>query len=128
MPGHLIRLRGAWERRDPAVPDAVPARVVLPLDRPLADAPFRLERRFGLPRPGPGESVRLRLEEVPGLVAVALNGQPLAQPAPGTTALTLEPGPALQRRNVLALDVDPSRWASPPETWGRVALEIGPEP
>lgn len=128
MPGHPIRLRAAWERRDPARPDAPPDRVDLPLA--VADiprVPFRLERRFGLPRLGPGETILLVLEDVPGLVAVTLNGQPLARPGPGTSALHLDPGPALQPRNVLVLDVDPSSWHAPPAAWGRIALEVVPD-
>jgi hypothetical protein len=127
MPGHLIRLRAAWDRRDPAdvEADAAPARVDLPLDRPIAGAPFRLERRFGRPRLGPRESIRLRLEDVPGLVAVTLNDRVLARPGPGTTDLTLDPGPALQARNLLILDVDPGLWDAPPESWGTIALEVG---
>src|SRR5690242_13464363 len=98
MPEHLIRLRGGWVCTEPGAlvddPALTPgSRITLPVlwpERAGTQAAVRLVRSFNAP---PLDCVRerlsLRMSAVGGLASVDLNGQELARPAPGTTALEL---------------------------------------
>ncbi|RUL88424.1 hypothetical protein [Tautonia sociabilis] len=129
MPDHLIRLRGPWELLPGPGPDAdappSPSRLDLPADSPpLALRPCRLRRRFGRPlRLPPGSSCRLRVEHLPGLVRVALNGRILVDGPPDST-LELPLPDDLLPRNLLELTLAPSA-AIPSASslpWGVVTL------
>jgi hypothetical protein len=68
------------------------------------------------------------MSAVGGLVSVELNGQELARPEPGTTALEIPLRDRLPRRNRLVLDVRLGAAAAcrevPQQEWGFVALVI----
>jgi hypothetical protein len=68
------------------------------------------------------------MSAVRGLVSVQLNGQELARPAPGTTALEISLRDPLPRRNRLVLDVVTQASVAsrefPEQPWGSVALVI----
>jgi hypothetical protein len=86
-------------------------------------SPVRLERSFRTPPIDPArETVRLRLEAVPGLLRVWLNGEPLHDGPGDCDALDLPLTGRLRDRNLLALEFDPSRAGERP--WGQVALVI----
>jgi hypothetical protein len=125
MHEHLIRLRGGWERYDPAAPGGVATArpVTLPLVWP-PDAParVRLVRSFRSPEIDPrAEALELWLDDVAGVVVVDLNGQTLARPGVGTPSLWLPLTGPLPSRNRLTLDVEHPPAGGP---WGRVALVI----
>jgi hypothetical protein len=86
----------------------------------------RLVRWFQAPAIDPRvEALGLRLDDVPGLVAVMLNGTVLALPGPDVPSLWLELPAALPARNRLELDVEvPNTPGAGP--WGQVALVIRP--
>ena len=115
MPEHLIRLRGAW---DWTAPDG-PRRVDLPATWPAGLAgPLVLARRFQRPRIDPDrEALALRLEAVPGLLRVRLNGVEIGGPAAGEIPLG-----DLPARNLLELEADPAGLGAGP--WGAIALVI----
>ncbi len=124
MPEHQIRLRVAWDRLDDS--DDPPRRVDLPtvwtvwtVSDPAR--PFRLLRKFGRPTFDPGAvAVALELLDVPGLVAVRLNGQSLE------VKDRIAVDGILQARNLLELDVDLSEAGriEPGSAWGSIALVI----
>lgn len=121
MPDHLIRLRAAWDRIDTSAPDS-PIRVDLPTIWSADDGatPIRLSRRFGLPRFDPSrEAMALELVDVPGLVAIRLNGQPLRLESAPRVPL----GDLLLARNTLELDVDLTG-VDRGVPWGTIALVI----
>ena len=136
MPEHLIRLRGPWELLDEAAvgPEAI-RRIDLPIEiLPGSDRPLRLRRRFGRPvRFRPGLACWLRFEDVPGLVQVTLNGEPLAT-VPGDDVPSIDGsdvpiGSRLLPRNVLELTVAPGppRQTEAGRPWGAIALVFGPD-
>lgn len=118
MSEHLIRLRAGWEGRPRDEPDAPPLSVRLPAPAEALGAfPLRLSRQFGRPTTLAGDSIRLRLRDVPGLVRVELNGRELPV-TPEDSAFELTIGPLL-RRNCLRLDL---QGPPPSGVWGDVAL------
>jgi len=121
MAEHLIRLRGAWQREG-----ASPGRIDLPTTWPAhLESPLILSRRFRRPRIDPAaESLLLRLEAVPGLRVVRLNGRDIARPAPGASSLELVPDGPLPESNQLVLEIDPTAAGQGP--WGTIALVIRP--
>lgn len=126
MPEHRIRLRGAWvwAATDQAGPPT--RRIDLPLTA-LGDLPprFRLARKFGRPPFDPAsQSLRLELADVPGLVAVALNGEslPRSSSAEGDWSIPLDD--PLPPRNTLTLDVDLGSVAALEGPWGSIALVV----
>lgn len=126
MSEHWIRLRGAWERYDLAAVPAVAQRVTLPLQR--LDAPIRLVRRFNTPPLDPGcESLVLRLEHVPGLVAVRLNGAAYDGPLASDLTIPLDSFGPLAARYELVLEVDPPDVHHANESWGQIALVVARE-
>jgi hypothetical protein len=125
---HPIRLRGGWEWEGPGAPPGGGPRVALPMAWPPGIAgPIRLVRRFHRPPIDPAaEALVLRLEEVPGLSAVWLNGLLLARPPAGTSALSLDLEPGLPDRNVLTLEIDPIAATGRASPWGAIALVVRP--
>ena len=123
MPEHRIRLRVAWDRVEIDEVDAPPRRVDLPTTWTLDDLarPFRMIRKFGRPLLDPGgQGVHIELVDVPGLLAVRLNGYGLGAEA------RIEVGGMLQDRNSMELDVDLSGVSviDPDLLWGSIALVI----
>ena len=130
MSEHLIRLRKGWESIDLDSLDPRPERITLPLPAGWRSARrLRLTRRFGCPPLNPDiESLWLRLESVPGLASLRLNGRdiPLGPYAHGTIDIRLA---ELRPRNELALDLSaPGDPAGDSTAWGEIALLIRSEP
>jgi hypothetical protein len=131
MSEHQIRLRGGWECRAIGAPESAAQRLSLPTRWP-GDCPRRLclVRRFGRPpSAAQGQSLSLKLDQVPGIHCLLLNGQPLAHSSPGRSSYEI-PLDHVFARNVLVLDIEtPLRVHDPaslaPE-WGFVALLIRP--
>jgi hypothetical protein len=129
MSEHRIRLRGGWLLLEPTSRDATRRRITLPLGGFAANAgKIILFRSFQRPPLDPGrESLWLRLDDVPGLLSVALNDRRIALVPNGVSNLLVPLGDDLPARNQLQLDVDPlaGRHASKPDApWGEVALVI----
>lgn len=125
MVEHEIRLRGGWVLLDRDRPTAAHRIVSLPT-RFARGSPRRIQlvRRFGRPTHDPeSEQVALRLEAVPGLVRLALNGRE----HPVADRLELE-NLALGPRNELVLDVDGADSLGDRDDWGRVALVVTTRP
>lgn len=130
MAEHRIRLRAAWDLAPaPGGPPGPARRVDLPAPWPGDAGPTALLRRgFGRPRLDPGrESARLELADVPGLVAVVVNGRRV-EPGPGEGVLSVPLPDPLPARNVVELEVDlagldPAARARP---WGSIAVVVGP--
>src|SRR4051794_27649978 len=131
MSEHWIRLRGGWR----CLPSPDNPSAAYPITLPTRWAPgqagrLRLVRQFGLPAiDRRRERVALRIAEVPGVVAIRLNGRPIDLPG-GDGRDVLELGEdQLRPRNELVLEVDPDRAAArqpgQPE-WGHVALLVRP--
>lgn len=128
MSEHQIRLRGAWQWHDLDDPAAPPRRIALPIAWPTGTTGrIRLVRQFGRPPIDPArERLSLRLEHVPGLLAVRLNDRELAGE---TEALRLDLRAPLPARNVLCLDVDGRRASAAADGqpgWGEVAMVVVP--
>ena len=128
MTEHCIRLRGGWEccPVDSSVSDTY--RLTLPTrwgsDRPRR---LRLTRRFNRPPLDADCWIGLRLEQVAGIQALLLNGQPLACASPDESRYEI-PLSSLPDRNLLVLEIEPpqstdSGGAVSPE-WGAIALVI----
>jgi hypothetical protein len=127
MADHWIRLRGGWEWHDPEAGSV--RRLTLPRAGPVDHtAPLLLVRAFHRPtRLGPSASLFLSLQNVAGLLSVALNGRELARPSPGTTAVWLPIDQPLPARNLLSLEVDPNGIPDGDQSgslWGSIALVI----
>ena len=138
MSEHRIRLRGGWEARAiDAMPWAV-NRLTLPI-RWDVDLPrrLRLTRRFQRPPledpslPGSRQAgqpdLRLLLEQVPGLIALELNGESPVCVWPEQTRYEI-PLSRLPQRNQLVLEVETPRRDDRPggeaPEWGCIALVI----
>lgn len=122
---HVIRLRGGWTTLD-----ANREVLTLPIVDPLpnrSDSLLQIQRKFGKPSLKPNqESLRLVVENVPGLVALRLNGQDLVHDLDPLQQQQFRfPGP-FHDRNTLELVADLRSWLDNPfrEPWGVVALEI----
>lgn len=127
MSEHHIRLRGGWEILDLDQLDQGPRRINLPMRfAPGKPRRVRLVRRFGPPaHDSAREIVSLRIENVPGLVRAALNGQDQRLSPDHRLELV---DVALNPRNELVLDVAATDAEDAWDDWGRVALVIGPRP
>lgn len=128
MSEHPIRLRGPWEVH--SLGDRPPFRIRLPVDSLPGSTDFRvLVRHFGRPaRLAAEDPVRLRLEQVPGVVLVSLNGEELGRrEADESGPIELPVNRPLQSRNVLELTVapGPDRTAGNGQPWGSVVLVFG---
>ena len=85
MPEHRIRLRGGWWCHGLSDSPSPAARQPATTWDPGQPGPVRLVRQFGCPAINRSrETVVLRLEDVPGLVAVQMNGCPVELPATGS--------------------------------------------
>ena len=130
MGEHRIRLRGVWDMhtgRGEGETEKL-CRVDLPTVWPTDVATrFRLTRRFGRPPFDPDrETARLDLVNVPGLVAVCINGREVARPRRDEGGWSIALDWPLLPRNTLILDVDlegMTRERLEP-AWGSVAVVI----
>ncbi len=130
---HVIRLRGGWDCVDLDDKEPHPERISLPA-RWGSAAPRRLRliRRFGRPAASSdNQQLLLRLDRVPGLDSVSLNGQILSVSCPDDGPVEV-PLPKLFRRNQLVLEVvlpelQPGDRGHLP-AWGEVALLIRCDP
>ena len=87
---------------------------------------MRLTRRFNPPPLEAGSRVVVRLQQVPGIRSLEVNGQPAVPVSPGCTEyeIVLE-GSGGHRWLVLEVETpDPSDSPSPPPEWGDVSLVI----
>jgi hypothetical protein len=132
MREHRIRLRGGWEWESLDGPAEGPGRLTLPTRWPADDRRRRrLTRCFQHPPREPGSRVVLRLEHVPGIEALVLDGQPAMPTAPGRSDYEI-PLEARASRHCLVLVVAPSLSGSPDAVtealgWGHISLVIRPE-
>ncbi|WP_406695416.1 hypothetical protein V5E97_30775 [Singulisphaera sp. Ch08] len=126
MPEHWIRLRGGWDWQSGSAADATKRPLTLPIEWPAGQAsPVRLLRRFGCPPIDPlHESLSLRLENVPGLLAIQFNGRSVNVPLEESLSFSLESIGPILAKNLLILEVDPARATRPGETWGQIALIV----
>lgn len=132
MSEHRIPLRRAWRLLRPRAgpPDATPIDLPSALLPGPGDGPFRLVRAFHAPRLDPDrESLSLRIDDLPGLVAARLDDAPLpwTPDEPGPVEIPLDGLVAPGARATLALEVEPGPEA-PAAPAGRVALVIRPRP
>jgi hypothetical protein len=86
-----------------------------------------LTRRFGGPRVEPGSRVLLQMDQVPGVVALSLNGQSIFPVMPEITHYEIELS-TLAERNVLVLEVDVrapgGETTGAGDEWGTIALIV----
>ena len=64
----------------------------------------------------------MRVADVPGLLAVRLNGERLTMPVADTSSYEWEIDPGLPEKNLLILELDPRGVG--PDPWGAIALVI----
>jgi hypothetical protein len=127
MAEHLIRLRGGWELRGKAV--NLPSRLTLPLGRFPGLPPalgLRLFRSFQPPSLDRNrEQLWLRLEAVPGLTLVKLDGRTLDRPDAGAPIehLRLDADGPLPARSELMLRVS-FCFKRLDQPWGQITLVI----
>jgi hypothetical protein len=123
MTEHIIRLRGGWTR----ALSEIQTRLSLPCHtlQPIACG-FVLTRPFHAPRGlESGETVLLRVEQVPGLERIRLDGRVIFETADANEPpQELDVTGALTGRCVLVLEVGGSEWTAPADGWGHVALVI----
>lgn len=123
MAEHMIRLRGGWELVEPRKTDAS-RRITLPASD-LFETPARvvLSRSFQRPRLDPlRETLWLRLEAVPGLTSIALNGREVGR-GPFEDPVILLAVEDLEPRNLLVIEVEPPG-AEEEMDWGSIALMV----
>jgi hypothetical protein len=134
---HFIRLRGGWECCAMDAPNQVARRLTLPTVWSEGEAPrLRLTRRFGRPPLDRGcQALSLRLERVPGILSLELNGRSVVSLSPETSSYRIELDD-LPARNVLLIEFERHgrcRGSTPESDWGEIALVIssvdpGPTP
>lgn len=130
MPEHLIRLRGPWEVYFLANSPRPPTRLSLPVPvLPASEDSRLLLRHFGRPVQWNQDiPTVLRLDQVPGVVVVSLNGETVAEhPATESGPLEFPVARLLRPRNVLELTVapGPDRTGERGLPWGSVSLIFG---
>ncbi len=90
---------------------------------------MRLTRRFGRPPLSPTRHViSLRMDHVPGIDVLELNGRSITPVSPHLSSYRIELDD-LAERNVLVLEVEPlvdKKGGARPEPWGVIALVISP--
>jgi hypothetical protein len=119
---HEIRLRGGWECAPAVEVGPAPSRLTLPIRADsLPAGRLRLTRRFNCPPRIAHDPVALRLQQVPGIEAVLLNGLPVGPISPGRSEFDLELGP-LAPRNELVILAKPSGIGA---DWGVISLVFG---
>jgi hypothetical protein len=125
MSDHQIKFRGGWEVD--FGDGKVATRLTLPTSWPTGlHGSIRLVRRFGRPPVREiGETYRIELLCVPGLISVKLNGRELMDDAMATNPIFPLPEPLLDR-NILELELDlaAANRISPAEEWGAISLRI----
>jgi hypothetical protein len=127
---HRIRLRGGWECDSIDPPALGSCRLALPTRWPAqARRRLRLTRRFNQPRLEARSRLILRLEQVPGIQSLELNGQLAIAVSPGRSEYEiLLDESAGRHRLVLEIETpDPSDASSLATDWGNVSLVIRPE-
>ena len=131
MAEHQIRLRGGWECRAAGLPESAGERLSLPIHWP-PEAPRRLQlvRRFGRPPlDAEGHTLLLKLDHVPGIHRLLLNGNPLVHSSPGKTSYEITLDRVIER-NILVLEIETpppgDALAAPAPEWGFVSLLIRP--
>jgi hypothetical protein len=127
MPEHRIRFRGGWEVETLEGLET-PNRVILPVHWPVEfSGRVGFRRRFGRPRSRfPGETYRLELLQVPGLIELTLNGTELHPFQQQGLDLVYALEDPLLDRNILelAVDLDQVLPSSLTEGWGMISLVI----
>lgn len=127
MTEHIIKLRGGWSITGIGSDQEPEARLTLPSNslRPRS-AGYVLRRPFHAPRSlDPGESVWLRIQNVPGVCRIVLNDRvlhegPIADRLPREFHVTAD----MTGRCLLTLELGGGEWIGPAEGWGHVALLI----
>jgi len=123
MTEHFIRLRGGWTLTlaDGETRHALPSTTLR--SQPSG---FVLTRPFHAPSGlGPGDTVALRMEQVPGVRRIRLNGRLIFESsAMSELPAELDVTGMLVGRCVLVLEVGGSDWNAPAEGWGHVAVVI----
>jgi hypothetical protein len=128
MNEHRIRLRGGWGWRPTNSPESDDVKLTLPV-RWRSRNPGRkiLTRRFGRPRLEQGSRVLLQMDQVQGVVALWLNGQPIFPVLPEITRYEIEL-PDLAERNVLILELEvrepDGEITDSGGEWGMIALVV----
>ena len=128
---HSIRLRGGWDLLPVGEGTSLPIRLSLPAVWTDQEAGLRkLSRRFGRPPFDPAsQALWLRMDHVPGLHSLQLNGQPLGRVSPDAGRYEF-PLANLLERNRLDLVVDiaiaATYCSSIGASWGVVSLVIRP--
>lgn len=131
MAEHLIRLRGGWLWQELDSPATCPIQTTLPAYFDSRDGVrVRLSRRFGRPSlDHQTETLWLRLQNVPGLVSIMINGSPIPLHQDDTQPLEIAMKD-LPDRNLLVLEMsnpeaDAARQAAA-HAWGEIALVVRP--
>jgi hypothetical protein len=126
---HQIRLRRGWEIREAASPESRVGRLELPV-RWNFDRPTRifLTRRFGRVAHDPTRQVLLlQMDQVCGIHAMSVNGQPVAGVSSAAAQYTLELH-ELAERNILTLEIETPPGGALPDgrsrDWGVIALVV----
>jgi hypothetical protein len=128
---HMIRLRGGWACRALDSPDSSERPLTLPVRwGPHDPARMFLTRKFGRPRLDPDrETLLLKMDHVPGILSVDLNGHPIARSAALVSRYEIELAHLLDR-NVLVLEIEtPESRLGPAGNvaeWGMISLVIRP--
>lgn len=128
MPDHLIRLRRGWQLLDDESPGSPSRWVSLPTRWSAGPGRrVRLARRFGQPRLASLETLWLRLDRVPGLGPITLNGSDMPHQRRDGGSIEI-PLPGLGDRNELIVEVSLPE-TDPPSAeglaeWGDIALVV----
>jgi hypothetical protein len=124
---HRIRLRGGWECLPIGSPESETYRLTLPtrwsLDSP---ASLRIIRRFNQPPLESGDELVLRMEQVPGIRRLDLDGQRMIQGSPHQSVYELALNPSVDRHQLI-LEIEtptPDHAATEVPDWGAIALVI----
>jgi hypothetical protein len=127
---HKIRLRGGWECDTLDSPTASSFRLTLPTRWTTADRRrLRLTRRFHSPPLEAGSRAVLRLEHIPGILALELNGQPAVPVSPACSEYEIPlDASASRHRLMLVIETpEPSDGSGAALGWGHVSLVIRSE-
>ncbi len=129
MDEHLIRFRRGWEPSG-AGPEVLPRPFTLPRADfpPASGSVIGIARWFRSPPIDPAcETLWLRLDAVPGLISVALNGVEIACGEFHDPPVTIALSGGLAARNQLVLNVQPlpaGRAMPLGFLWGEIALVV----
>ncbi|MGP0070003.1 MAG: hypothetical protein ACLQGP_41175 [Isosphaeraceae bacterium] len=127
MTEHRIRLRGGWECIPLELPHPAAYRLTLPTRwNAEVRGPLRLIRRFNQPLLDPGFEVVLRMEQVPGIRRIHLDGEESPVGTLEVSAYEISVDRSLAHHELI-LEVETSTPNGPePEVseWGVIALVI----